>query len=246
MLFVKPKIKAYWWNEIPNFGDALSPLLLKRFADLDVERSPIETAGIASIGSILEHIPVNWEGYIVGSGKLHEKTNLRLLGATIIALRGPLSAKGFARNVALGDPGLLANELIEYQEKKWDLGILPHWQDQFLATRFKSLIPSTSTYMVISPSEHPLEVLKKIASSKRIVTSSLHGMILADAFGIPRRVEYCDKLGKDGGDHKFRDYALSINSLLEFGKMTEPNRNRLDDRKFEIYDAYRELKRLVK
>lgn len=245
-MFGKPKIKAYWWNEIPNFGDALSPLLLKRFADLDVERSGIGDAEIASIGSILEHIPVNWKGYIVGSGKLHEKSNLRLYGARILALRGPLSAKDFSSTFALGDPGLLASELIEYQEKKWDLGILPHWQDEQLAGRYLSLISSKYSCVIINPSEDPIEVLKRIASSKRIVTSSLHGMILADAFGIPRKVEYCDKLNRDGGDYKFRDYALSINSTLEFGKMSEPNRNRVDDRKFEIWDAFRELKRLVK
>jgi hypothetical protein len=67
-------------------------------------------------------------------------------------------------------------------------------------------------------------------------------MIVADAIGgIPRRVEYCEKLQADGGTFKFLDYSSSINHQLEFGKMQEPSRNRIDDAKSQIWGAYREL-----
>ena len=56
--FKPPVVKAYWWNLVPNFGDALAPLLLARFAYLEKsEWTPIAEANIASVGSILEHIP---------------------------------------------------------------------------------------------------------------------------------------------------------------------------------------------
>ena len=48
--------KAYWWKEVPNFGDALAPLLLEHFADVKVEWGTISHSQIASVGSILEHI----------------------------------------------------------------------------------------------------------------------------------------------------------------------------------------------
>jgi hypothetical protein len=66
-------------------------------------------------------------------------------------------------------------------------------------------------------------------------------MILADAFGIPRRVEICKEMEKDGGDFKFRDYSASIQTRFETGKTMEPSRFRIEDVQFGIFDAYQAL-----
>lgn len=240
-------IKAYWWKGAVNWGDNLSPLLLKRFANLDVEWDTISHSSIASIGSILEHIPPLWDGYILGSGRLHETSRLQnyMKTAKILAIRGPLSAKGIPGSFALGDPGLLADELVGFQEKTYDLGIVPHWRDVELVPRFQKIIRSPSTIQIINPSDDPLIVLRQIASCKRIVTSSLHGMIAADTFGIPRRVELCANLGYEGGDFKFRDYSESIRFPLVFGKMGSPTRWLVEDLKFAILDAYKDLENQI-
>jgi hypothetical protein len=245
---------AYWWTRVPNFGDAITPYLLRRFASLtDIEPTPIETAEVVSVGSVLEHILPGYTGYIVGSGLLREKSVLKFdpAKAKILALRGPLTVAAIQRDypeavageLALGDPGLLANELIEAQEKQWDLGILPHWQDEELANRFDSLIHEKWTRKVIDPRDDVLTVLRAISSCRRIVTSSLHGMIVADSFGIPRRVEESKKLALDGGMFKFHDYSAAIHCPFETGKMMTPEPNRVDDAKYAVYDAYRELSR---
>lgn len=235
--------KAYWWREVPNFGDALAPLLLQRFADIEaVQWDTVSHASVVSIGSVLEHIPPLWDGYILGAGKLMELSRLHLHTRTakILAVRGPLSARGIPGSFALGDPGLLANELVGPQEKKWDLGIVPHWQDDRLAERFTKLIQAPYTCKVIDASGDPLEVVRTIGACRRIVTSSLHGMVVADAFGgIPRRVEICPKMLRDGGDFKFRDYSAAIQTSFKEGEMAEPSRFRVEDVKFAIYDAYR-------
>lgn len=244
-LFRKPTLKAYWWADQSNFGDALAPFLLARFADAEkIEYAPVEDANVVSIGSVLEHIPEGWRGHILGSGRLKENSSLKFdpKKAKILALRGPLSAKGIPGSYALGDPGLLANELIDSQEKYWDLGILPHWRDQKLVKRFLSMIPKKFTVRVIRPEKHPLQVIREIAACRRLVTSSLHGVVVADAIGgIPRRIEYCDKLEKEGRMFKFNDYSESIQCPFEIGKMTEAKRNKVNDVKHGIWDAYREL-----
>lgn len=241
--FTISPVKAYWWRERPNFGDALSPLLLEHFADLNVEWDTISHSCIASIGSILEHIPPLWDGYILGSGKLFENSRLHSFKkAQVLAIRGPLSARSAGKgDYALGDPGLLANELVGLQEKQWDLGIVPHWQDTELAERFKKLMPSKYSIKVIDPKDDPLTVVRQIGASRRIVTSSLHGMIVADAFGIQRRVEICSKLANEGGDFKFRDYSASIQTPFEIGKMMSPRRGPVENVQHEIYDAYKAL-----
>jgi pyruvyltransferase len=245
--------KAYWWREVPNFGDGLAPLLLEHFADIKVEWGTISHSRIASIGSVLEHVPPLWDGVILGTGRISDTTRLHLqqmksgITAKILALRGPLTAKYIPGDYALGDPGILADELVGgFQEKIWDLGIVPHFSDAELAPRFKALIPKEFTTHVIYPSGDPLQVVKEIGSCRRIVTSSLHGMIVADAFGLPRRVEYCSKMDHEGKDFKFRDYSASINTPLEFGKMITPDRVRVEDVKFAIYDAYRALRGVLK
>ena len=242
-------VKAYWWREVSNFGDALAPLLLERFSNIKVEWDTISRASVASVGSILEHIPPLWDGYILGAGKLFEYSRLHLhtQTATILSVRGPLSARGVPGNFSLGDPGLLADELVGPQEKLWDLGIVPHWQDQKLVPTFLPLIKSPHTCKVIDPRDEPLSILRQIGACRRIVTSSLHGMIAADAFGnIPRRVEVCAAMERDGGDFKFRDYSASIKTPFKIGVMTEPSRFYIEDVKFATYDAYRELESRLK
>lgn len=240
-----PPVKAYWWRRVENFGDRLAPLLLARFAYLETTWTPIHEAEVVSVGSVLEHVPAGWTGYILGSGLLRETSKLKFDPALtkVLALRGPLTARNFTGEFALGDPGLLANELIEPQPKQWDLGVFPHWQDDDLAARFPRLIPPEFSVKIIDPADDPIQVLKEISSCRRIVTSSLHGMICADSMGIPRRVEYCANLAADGGTFKFEDYSASIHSTFETGKMTEPMANRVDDVKSQIYGAYRELGR---
>jgi pyruvyltransferase len=240
-------IQAYWWKEVPNFGDALAPLLLERFANIEVEWNTISRSSIISIGSVLEHIPPLWDGYILGSGRLIDSSRLHLVqtrtgvSAKILAIRGPLSARGIPGSFALGDPGILANELVGDQDKLWDLGILPHWQDKELVERFKKLIPPKHSIRVIDPGWAPLDVLSTIGACRRIVTSSLHGMIVADAFGIPRRVEICPAMVHDGGTFKFQDYSASIKHKLQFGVMQTPEWCRVEDVKHAIYDAYKSL-----
>jgi hypothetical protein len=244
---VRP-VKAYWWREVPNFGDAIAPLLLQRFAEIKtVEWDTISHASIASVGSIIEHIPPLWDGYILGSGRLYEDSRIHLHTntATILAVRGPLTARGLKGDFALGDPGLLANELVDTPEKEYDLGIIPHWQDTELAERFINLIPRTSTYKVINHADDPLEVIRQIGSCRRVVTSSLHGMIIADSFSIPRRVEVCEKMNKDGNGFKFRDYSASINCPFKPGVMQTPSRFHIEDRQYEIWDAFKALRDLL-
>lgn len=242
--FKSAPVKAYWWRGVQNFGDALAPLLLERFAGIAVDWDTVSHSKIASVGSILEHIPPLWDGIILGSGMLHEDSRLQLmqmgvLSPKILGLRGPLSAKGIRGDFALGDPGILADELVGIQPKQWDLGILPHFSDKQLAPRFQAMIRNASLKVIDPTLSDPLEVVRQIGACHRIVTSSLHGMILADAFSIPRRVELAPT--SDGGDFKFRDYSASIQTPFEAGKMVEVSRFRVEDLKFQVYDAYRAL-----
>lgn len=239
-------VRVYYWKARPNFGDRLTPLLLKRFTRLDSEWADIPDSELIIIGSVLDKIPREWAGTIVGAGKLHSGSVIELPNANILALRGPLSARGIRGNFAIGDAGLLADELVEMPEKEYDLGIVPHWSDNMLAVdpRFTKYNPK-----IINVADDPLEVIRDIGRCKKIVSSSLHGIILADAFNIPRRIEIApwmiSRPKQEGGIFKWQDYSASLGMKLEIGMTQEVDRNVIAERQFELFDALSEVANLV-
>jgi pyruvyltransferase len=251
------KKRTYYWREVKNFGDQVAPLLLERFAGIKATWAPVCDADIVTVGSILEHVPPLWKGWILGSGKLYEDSRLHLHTgpSVILGLRGPLTARQCPPgDYAIGDPMLLAPDLLDGDlppEKTHDLGLVPHWADSNLASdpRFFS---DEWTTRVINPGGHPLAVIQHVSGCQKIVTSSLHGMILADAMGIPRRFEPSrDWGGEQGvpGLFKFRDYLASIGApedSLASGKTATVSRLLIEDRRYELLDAYEELGRQVR
>lgn len=228
---------SYWWKGRPNFGDELGPLLLKHFSGLTVEWSAIGTADLISVGSLLHMVPKDWTGVIGGSGTLFENTPRAFANAKVFGVRGPLTARGMRGDFAIGDPGILADELV-VAHKEHKLGLVPHWSDTELEHRpeFKQYKP-----LIIRPDGHPLDVLRQIGSCRKIVSSSLHGIIVADAFGIPRRTETTSRFLKEGGDWKFRDHNAAVGVPFELGVTQEAPRWIVQDRQHEVYDMLRAI-----
>lgn len=235
-------MKIYYWKEKKNFGDALSSLLIERWTGLHSEWASPENSQMVMCGSILEHLPTLYKGVIAGAGKLHEFSQIPLPNARILALRGPLTAKGIKGSYAIGDPGLLADELIPIPEKKYNLGIVPHWTDTSIehSPTFKKFSPK-----IIRVGESPLDVIRQIGECKKIVSSSLHGIILADAFGIPRRIEIPPRAfshpSQEGGLFKWMDYSASLGLKLEIGKTIEVDRNKIIEKQHELFDVMEEI-----
>lgn len=233
---------AYHWNARRNFGDELTPLLLQRFAGLDPEWGPPETARCVVVGSIVEHLPLNYAGFVAGVGKLYEDTVVNLPKATILGLRGPLTAKGVPGDFVLGDPGLLANELVGPVEQVYNLGVVGHWSDRALAQRPEFLRWDP---LIIDPAGDPLTVIRQIGSCKKVVSSSLHGIVVADAFGIPRRTEMAAQFEREGGPTKFIDYNATIGVKFVVGKTQQPDYFRVQNKQAELFDMLEALGRAV-
>ena len=227
-------VNTYWWEDqalaSSNFGDALTPLLLEHYADASVSWTAPVNADVVVTGSVLHHLPPDWRGTVLGAGTLCPDSKVPLL-ADYRAVRGPLTASLLpaGSDAILGDPGLLAGQMTGYRERIWELGIVPHWSDRDLAHRFKGY--------VIDVTKPPLEVIAQIASCKRIVSSSLHGLIVADSFGIPRRAELTPGVLKDGGTWKLRDYSLSVGIPFTVGEFQAPVYSVVEDRINEILDV---------
>jgi pyruvyltransferase len=240
-------MKVYYWKGKPNFGDLLTPLLIQKFSHINTEWSEAADSDLVMVGSILEHLPENYEGIIAGCGKLHENFIRNYPKAKILAVRGPRTAKALnlKGNFIMADPGLIADELVGYQDKKYNLGIVPHWTDTTLEHNklFLQFNPK-----IIRVSDDPLEVIRQIGQCKKIVSSSLHGIIIADAFGIERRIEISPKVlenpKQEGGLFKWHDYCESIGMKLKIGQTQLADENIIVEKQHELYDLFQQIEDL--
>lgn len=201
------RLTGYWYRGEGglNFGDALVPLLFRRLAGLTLEWAPPPDADVFAIGSNVELIPPGFRGVIFGTGIADPATYRRdLVGATILAVRGNLTRACIgAGDVLLADPGLLAGELLEERpEADIEHGFVRHFADHRPVAGHQ--------VDVLGGPDH---VIAAVARCRRITTSSLHGLILADALGIPSRWSP----HRSTQATKFEDYASS------FGEQIRPH-----------------------
>jgi len=202
-----------WWSQSPkpgNLGDVLTPIILQGMG-VDVKWAPRRKARLLAIGSIIRFaVPGQ---YVWGSGAMwsHDVPSPR---ARYLAVRGPLTravvqrAGGECPQV-YGDPALLLprihNGAVEQQH---DVAIVPHYVDE---RGVRARYPGW--HIISSLRANPLQVVDEIRSCKAILSSSLHGIIVAHAYGIPAAwVRFSNLL--DGDDTKFRDHAAAVGVSL--------------------------------
>ncbi len=135
--------------------------------------------------------------------------------AKIAAVRGPCTmecvrAAGISSGgVATGDPGLLMPLLLPRRRKAdFKVGIIAHINDvQKLAADFKN--DGDILFITLDTRRQSVEsVTERICSCESIFSSSLHGLIVAHAYGIPAlRI---DSANIPGDGVKFKDYLASV------------------------------------
>ena len=194
-----------------------------KFSRRSVVFAPPQSADLCAIGSILHRVNVqSWRRplhgrlskiYVWGTG-IKEDLPIRLpVFCNVVAVRGPYTLANVAghKDIPLGDPGLLANLVpgTTALPKIHKLGIIPHYVDKdhqnlrYLGQAF----PDAVTIDVTNPDVDV--TTRQIASCDFIISSSLHGLIVADAFNIPRvRVGFTGRI--KGGDFNFSDYFTTV------------------------------------
>jgi pyruvyltransferase len=205
-------VAAYWWNEEPNFGDAMTPVLLSRLFNIDVTWAPLGQADLTAAGSVIQWItPARQDPrnpvHVWGSGYIFPDEPAPVPGTAVYhAVRGPRSAalSGLAAGTTYGDPGLLASHVFDRSPRAGRrIGIVPH-----LSHRCNPVIDDlarSNGLIVIDVTADPVSVISLISSCDFIFSSSLHGLVIADSFRIPNL--WVDIAPSPfGGRWKFDDY----------------------------------------
>lgn len=210
-------VRAYWWDGELNFGDLLTPFFLRKACDRNVinvrgVRSSLGDA-LVGVGSILHDLryprAVIWGS---GFGKTAVKQSRLPAPSEVLALRGELSRSiardaGWPETTTLGDPGILASRLVAPRESKRQYVIIPHHShyDVFLKG-----FPGEERN-IVSAKQSPAIVLRAIAESRVVLSSSLHGIIVAHSYSKPWVWLDLKEYPLYGGDFKFQDFFSGMN-----------------------------------
>jgi hypothetical protein len=130
---------------------------------------------------------------VLGTGFHHEPEKIQFLRKMDFKIvRGKLTEQVLLKHnlirggAVLGDLGLLAPYLLkENIEKRYKIGIIPHFNDLNSPIFYEIYKKMGKDAILISVKDSPDMVIKQIANCENIVSSSLHGLIVADSFGIP-------------------------------------------------------------
>jgi pyruvyltransferase len=204
MGFPERPIPMYWFTVRPNFGDMLSSVIVEHVSNgTPILVSPSFHGKLLAAGSVLHRLA---EGDIVwGAGAIRDEPIYPPPGVRFCAVRGPLTRRLLRAEVPeiYGDPAMLLPEIYAPRtDKRFELGIVPHYVERDV---IDVTDPSVTKIDVRSDWR---AVIDRIAACRRILSSSLHGLIVAEAYGIPALwITVTDKV--IGAGFKFRDYYLS-------------------------------------
>ncbi len=251
-------ILAHWCYS-GNFGDALNPYLLEKLSGMKVKYCnsfkpdykvelwqmiktllhlhrynfrlllpPEDTRPVVlAIGSILSRSRQN---YLVWGGGYMDASE-KGLGGKYLAVRGPYSAEkleagGYPRCNVYGDPALLLP--LVYTPKsttRYRIGIIPHLRDY---PEVKKEIPEFKVFHLGGKIE---TIIDEICGCEFILSTSLHGVIVAHAYGVPALWVKWGYIFTDG--IKFSDYFASVDIPIYDG--AQFNLNEL------VHLSYREI-----
>lgn len=217
-LGVSSSTKMFWWNGRQNFGDALNPLIASLSGATGVEWVPhtYPREHYLVIGSIVQK--ANAHSIIWGSGFIDSHLTPYRKPRAVLGVRGPLTRRrlldlGVSCPPVYGDPALLMPDYYAPTTRpQYELGIVAHYSDKsnaFFRQNFDERV------LVIDTEQPSCEAfVRDVLSCKRIVSSSLHGLIVADAYGLPNARVAFSRRSVFGGDFKFFDYFLSVSREL--------------------------------
>ncbi len=227
-----------------NAGDLLTPFLYRAIAGRQPPpnvgyRNSYRLKNVMAVGSILRFADENT--IVWGSGLDNRDGKLGCQGwgddgregdwvkaIRVLAVRGPLTAsvlrqRGVDCPEVFGDPGLLMpmfyRPCIDLTSK---LGLVRHFSHES-SIAFTSLIADEGTKQ-IAVRQRPKTFVNELLACRFIASSSLHGIILADAYRIPW-VWVWPAGNRNREWFKYHDYFLSQGRDVESPCVVSPEQN---------------------
>jgi pyruvyltransferase len=236
-------IESFWYQQrgkgSRNVGDTLTPIIVEYFTGRKVELVDRDKEGkLLAIGSIMTAMKkkdVIWgTGVMRGSDKFEQAKHCKFL-----AVRGKLSERALGLNCGVyGDPALLLPIIYNPEiTKKYDIGYIPHYIDH-VEFFLQNTVGKNELFIDVEGDWKT--VIEQIKSCRKVVSSSLHGIVIAEAYGIPAIwTEYSNKV--IGGGFKFQDYLTGTGREISRGHGEFPpikDLKAIQDKLIEVLQGY--------
>ena len=184
----KNQVNLNYWLESANLGDILSPIIVYHMLALKKIHPNKEIKGTKHLYAVGSVLTAGIQDCTVwGSGVLNACLTYRLKGRKldIRAVRGPFTRSvlmdyGFDVPEVYGDPAILLPEIYTPKNirKVAKYGLIMHKDDQKNVSEFEDVAIidiKTSNYKSFVDQLHSVDI---------VVSSSLHGIIIAESYGI--------------------------------------------------------------
>lgn len=206
---------VYYWDGEENFGDSIGPYIVSKISGRPVLNiMDLDMPGIMSVGSILQL--VDRKGLtILGSGFIESpdvEVRNRILKnkPLVLSVRGKLTKSKLEEigidtpdDEFLGDPAVIMPLLYQpkVKEIKKEVGVVPHYIHKEI---FKEI--SGDSFDLIDVQRDLESVIDDIVNTSVCISTSLHGIIIAQAYGIPWIWLEIKDNNLKGDDFKFNDF----------------------------------------
>lgn len=210
-------IAVDWSASQRNWGDALNRYLLEKLSGKRVICArdvfvPLWQQRLVAIGSVLGYSNLS-RSTVWGSGFISADSAPNGQPRSVAALRGPLSAAMLVNSgvslpivVPYGDPAILIRRVYDPEIKvEFRCGIVKHYADD-LGPVYERM-GRREDVLLIDPYLDIESFVRSVRSCEFIASSSLHGLIAADAYEVPR-VWIRSNQDVVGDGFKFVDYFL--------------------------------------
>lgn len=227
------RVNLYYWRPSvgDNVGDLMSLVLVQAIVEsmgLDFEQRTSETRRLLAIGSILEQAV---EGATVwGSGLRHSILSPQGIALDLRAVRGPLTREALNKAghdcpEVFGDPAILFPRFYRPSPAQArPFLVVPHF------SREQDLLDAWPDHAISTRTSDWRGFIDAIASAEVVISGSLHGIILAEAYGVPA-IWLASAMDRD--DFKYEDYyqgtgrrrydvALTVEQALTLGGQALP------------------------
>lgn len=206
-----------------NLGDDLNLVIIENLSSKKIVSylysyvSLFSPLNYVCIGSIVES-KTNRKSIIWGSGAMYGLESLKERPLKVHAVRGPLTrsyllSQGIECPEIYGDPVILLPLIYPVKkEKKYKMGLIPHYVDLEVDSinRIKNEYGEQIVIINLRNYKKWSDVVDLINECEFIASSSLHGIIISDAYNVPNVwIRLSDNV--KGENFKFLDYFKGCN-----------------------------------
>ncbi len=205
---------AQFWHRVDkNVGDLVAAPLAEATLGVQTQWVRRKFKGkLLGLGSIARHVQDG--DLLAGCGAIQDEEITLPATARVAWLRGPLTRRCLGDTripEVFGDPGLLLADVMPIKRTRSNrVGVIPHLVDRDTLQEARM----HEDVSIIDVGEAVEDFVRAVCACEIVLSSSLHGIVFAEAYGVPA-LWLAPHPDMKGGRFKFDDYYLGTGRPIQ-------------------------------